>query len=95
MRHPLRRLARRLKARLAPLAPGRHTAAHPNCPPHPPRVLPQHVQARARPLVGEDIALVRPYLLAHEAHHEQRARQHGYRAALAVDDHPTVRLVAI
>ncbi|MEV0438420.1 hypothetical protein AB0I84_13920 [Streptomyces spectabilis] len=95
MRQSIRRLARQLRAQFASRAPGRHTAAQLNSPTNPPRVLPEHVLDRARPLVGEDIALVRPYLLAHEAHREQRARQQPYTAALAADDHPTVQLVAI
>ncbi|MFD9069473.1 hypothetical protein [Streptomyces lasiicapitis] len=45
-------------------------------------MLPAHVQDRARSLIGEDIALVRPYLCALEARRAQA-------------DQPTVQLVAI
>ncbi|MFJ6748253.1 hypothetical protein ACIQNI_08690 [Streptomyces sp. NPDC091266] len=62
-------------------APGRHSGAHlaadrasrPAIPPMPekaPEILPPHVQERYRTLRGEDIPLVRPYVLA-------RPRKHG------------------
>ncbi|MFF9480922.1 hypothetical protein [Streptomyces sp. NPDC014733] len=35
-------------------------------PPYARRPLPDHVRRRARPLDGEEIALVRPYLIAYE-----------------------------
>lgn len=57
------------------LSPGRHSGAHfaaqsesrPAIPPKPekaPEILPPHVQERYRTLRGEDINLVRPYVLA-------------------------------
>ncbi|WP_107059998.1 MULTISPECIES: hypothetical protein [unclassified Streptomyces] len=58
-------------------ATGRHrlTARHGYAPPHPPVDGPTPHRFGARPLRGEDNALVRPYLVAHERRERQRRRR--------------------
>lgn len=47
------------------------------------RPLPDHIAERSRPLVGEEVAFVRPYLVAWEAEQERRL-QHERRTAAAL-----------
>ena len=72
--------------------PGRHSAAYltSSAPAHPaptqtakrrPRPVPEHVRERLRPLDGEAVALVRPYLIAHEREVEHRLRRERRTAA--------------
>ncbi|EPH40319.1 hypothetical protein ABT390_13435 [Streptomyces aurantiacus] len=56
--------------------PAPHTAPAPT-----PRSVPRHVQELRHPLTGEDVALIRPYLLAHERHREHRLQKERRTAA--------------
>ncbi|WP_282792101.1 hypothetical protein [Streptomyces sp. CC224B] len=49
---------------------------------------------RARPLVGEDVALVRPYLTAYEARRD-RDRTRARPQLPTPVDYPTLRLAAV
>lgn len=72
---------------------GRHTATRLAAPqpapavPHPaqPRPAPPHVREHLRPLVGEEVALIRPYLLAHEEQQTRRLRRERRTAAVLAD----------
>lgn len=72
-------LARLLEALLHLVLPatGRHrlAARYGYDPPHPPVEGPAPHRFGARPLRGEDNALVRPYLVAHERREHERRRQ--------------------
>ncbi len=95
MRNPIRLIHQRLRAHVGRRAPGRHTAAYLTAaPPPPPRPLPAHVRDRARPLVGEDVALVRPYLTAYEARRD-RDRTRARPQLPTPVDYPTLRLAAV
>lgn len=89
MRDLIALLVHWLRALLGHAQPGRHSAAYlAHTPPRPaPRLspdespLPPHVAERFRPLDAEQVALVRPYLIAYEQERERRLQKERRTAA--------------
>lgn len=83
---PFRRtLHATIRRAAAYLATPKPPAARPTVPPAPAyarRPLPEHIRERFRPLDGETIALVRPYLATHERRVEQRLQRERRTAAV-------------
>lgn len=89
MRDLIALLTHWLRALLGHTRPGRHSAAYlsptpprpASRPSHNERPLPPHVVERSRPLDAEQVALVRPYLIAHERDRERRLQKERRTAA--------------
>ncbi|RZU21761.1 hypothetical protein [Streptomyces sp. BK239] len=95
MRDLIALLAHWLRVLLGHTPPsGRHSAAHlstrtpSRSTPRRPldvRSLPPHVAERFRPLDAEQVALVRPYLIAHEKERERRLQRERRTAAVLAE----------
>ncbi|MFK0295141.1 hypothetical protein ACIQU6_32365 [Streptomyces sp. NPDC090442] len=82
MPHTIRTIFETLLGLLLP-SQGRHRSDDtPPAPEHPdtPTLTIPHVPANERPLRGEDVAFVRPYVLAHQGHQERRLQRSRRRA---------------
>lgn len=92
MRDLIALLSHWLRVLLGHATPGRHAAAHFAHDPAPmsrpqttARPVPEHVRERFRPLIAEQVALVRPYLVAYEQQREQRLQRERRTAAVLAE----------